>query len=296
VTSKREQKEIDTTTKLIELAFEEDFSDLGDLTSLAMIPKEATATVQIVAREQGILAGFAVVKQLFAMLDKSVQVKQLVADGDVLKPQMVVAEVSGSLQSLLAGERIALNFLTHLSGIATLTRQFVDAVQGTKAQILDTRKTQPGYRLLEKQAVRAGGGTNHRMGLYDGCMIKDNHIAGWKENAADDFDDSIAAAIQYVREQITVNVPIEVEVDQLTQLEDVLDAQPDIVLLDNMSLDMLREAVAIRDKISPPTLLEASGGVTLATVAEIAKTGIERISVGALTHSAMGLDLAFDWK
>ncbi len=297
MTLKFEQKEIDAARKLIELAFEEDFAEIGDLTSLAMIPKEATATVLIVAREAGVLAGLPVVKQVFAMLDDMVDVKLLVEDGSILKPKRVVAEVSGSLQSLLTGERTALNFLTHLSGVASLTAQYVEAAGETSAKILDTRKTHPGYRLLEKYAVRAGGGTNHRMGLYDGCMIKDNHLAGWLENENEDNHlSSVAAAIEYVRKHLKIQVPIEVEVDSLEQLEDALTVSPEIILLDNMPPEKLRQAIIIRNRMSPDTLLEASGGVNLSTIAEIAKTGVERISIGALTHSAVGLDLAFDWK
>lgn len=183
-----------------------------------------------------------------------------------------------------------LNFMTHLSGIATLTRRFVDAVRGTRAEVLDTRKTLPGWRLLEKYAVRCGGGTNHRMGLYDGVLIKDNHLAAWTES------DSIAAAVETARQRSPAGVSIEVEVDTLDQLSDALRGGPDIVLLDNMDVATLRQAVNIRDHTAPRVLLEASGGVTLETVAAIAQTGVERISVGGLTHSAPALDLAFDWK
>jgi nicotinate-nucleotide pyrophosphorylase (carboxylating) len=202
-----------------------------------------------------------------------------------------VATVTGPLDKLLIGERTMLNFLTHLSGIATLTRRFVDAVAGTKAQILDTRKTLPGYRVLEKYAVRCGGGTNHRMGLYDGVLIKDNHLAAWTKS------ESIADAIRTARRK-SPGVSIEVEVDTLEQLREALKGQPEIVLLDNMTPARLREAVAIRDALNgqPQVLLEASGGVALETVREIALTGVERISIGALTHSAPALDLAFDWS
>jgi nicotinate-nucleotide pyrophosphorylase (carboxylating) len=196
----------------------------------------------------------------------------------------------GPLRSLLTGERTMLNFMTHLSGVATVTRQFVDAVQGTRAKILDTRKTFPGWRLLEKYAVRCGGGTNHRIGLYDGVLIKDNHIAAWSESS------SIAAAVETARQSAPSGVSIEVEVDSIEQLKDAIHGHPDIVLLDNMDLDSLRASVAVRDRLAPKILLEASGGVTLATVTAIAQTGVERISVGALTHSAPALDLAFDWK
>ena len=182
-----------------------------------------------------------------------------------------------------------LNFMTHLSGIATLTKTFVDCVKGTRARILDTRKTLPGWRLLQKYAVRCGGGLNHRMGLYDGVLIKDNHLAAWTESA------SIAEAVRSARSLSPAGISIEVEVDTLPQLRDALQGSPDIVLLDNMTVETLSEAVAIRDRVAPNVQLEASGGVNLGTVTAIAQTGVERISVGALTHSAPALDLGFDW-
>ncbi|MGE5192684.1 MAG: carboxylating nicotinate-nucleotide diphosphorylase, partial [Deltaproteobacteria bacterium] len=214
-------------------------------------------------------------------------------DGDRIGPAQVMAEISGRLQSLLIGERTCLNFLTHLSGVATLTRRYVDAVAGTKAGIYDTRKTLPGWRALQKYAVRAGGGHNHRQGLDDMVLIKDNHLAGWR---AAGTERSIAAAVRTARERAPARIMIEVEVDTLEQLADALAGQPDIVLLDNMTPDQLRQAVALRHERAPGVELEASGGVSLATVAAIAATGVERISVGALTHSAPALDLACDWK
>ena len=179
------------------------------------------------------------------------------------------------------------------SGIASLTRQFVDAVAGTRAGIYDTRKTLPGWRLLEKYAVRAGGGRNHRVGLYDMVLIKDNHLAGWAASAA---GHSIAVAIRTARESAPPGTPVEVEVDTLDQFADALAGTPDMILLDNMPCDLLCRAVAIRDAQAPQVVLEASGGVSLNNVADIARTGVERISIGGLTHSAPALDLAFDWK
>jgi nicotinate-nucleotide pyrophosphorylase (carboxylating) len=258
--------------------------------------------VNVVARKPGVLAGSPIGRMVFAALDPSITWTAHKADGDVLAPGDVVATVAGSLGQLLVGERTMLNFLTHLSGIATLTRQFVDAVVGTSACILDTRKTLPGYRLLEKYAVRCGGGVNHRMGLYDGVLIKDNHLAAWTSQrkprgpAPSVPPNTIAAAVRTAREKSPPGVSIEVEVDTLDQLRDALEGAPDIVLLDNMDAATLRQAVAIRDAFTKTKiLLEASGGVTLATVRAIAETGVERISIGALTHSAPALDLAFDW-
>ena len=275
--------------QLIEMALAEDLSSTGDLTCQALIREDQMATVHVVARQSGVLSGVPIGRMVFAKLDASVRWDGLWRDGTRISPGTIVARVTGPLATLLIGERTMLNFMTHLSGIASLTRKFVDAVEGTRAQILDTRKTLPGWRLLEKYAVRCGGGTNHRIGLFDGVLIKDNHLAAWTESS------SIAKAVQTARSNSPAGVSIEVEVDSLEQLKDALKGAPDIVLLDNMSVETLREAVSLRNAQAPTVRLEASGGVTLATVADIAKTGVERISVGALTHSAPALDLAFDW-
>ena len=275
--------------QLIEMALAEDLSTAGDLTCKALIRPDQTATVQVVTRKNGVLAGSPIGRMVFAKLDPQVRWEALQRDGDRVSPGSVIDKVSGPLTSLLVGERSMLNFMTHLSGIATLTRTFVDAVTGTHAKILDTRKTLPGWRLLEKYAVRCGGGTNHRMGLYDGVLIKDNHIAAWTESS------SIAEAVRTARAKSPKGVSIEVEVDSITQLHDALQGSPDIVLLDNMDVETLSEAVSLRNRLAPKVLLEASGGVNLETVGGIARTGVERISVGALTHSAPALDLGFDW-
>lgn len=280
-------------TRLIDLALEEDLQNVGDLTCLALIAESQQAQIQVVARKPGVLAGIEVAELMFAKLDPSVTWDARLPDGADLQPGSVVAAVSGNLRSLLIGERTALNFLTHLSGVATLTRQFVDAAAGTPARILDTRKTLPGWRLLQKAAVRAGGGTNHRMGLYDGVLIKDNHLAAWTANGG---SHSIAEAVWTARTSAGPGISIEVEVDTLEQLQDALAGEPDIVLLDNMDCPTLRRAIELRNQQAANVLLEASGGVTLETVGDIARTGVERISIGGLTHSAIALDLAFDWK
>jgi len=277
------------TRQLIEMALSEDLSTAGDLTCNALIRSDQVATVQVVARKNGVLAGSPIGRMVFAKLDPHVRWVASRQDGDRVSPGTVIANVSGSLTSLLIGERTMLNFMTHLSGIATLTRTYVDAVAGTRARSLDTRKTLPGWRLLEKYAVRCGGGTNHRMGLYDGVLIKDNHIAAWTESS------SIAEAVRTARAKSPKGISIEVEVDTIAQLKDALQGLPDIVLLDNMDVETLLEAVSLRDQQGSGVLLEASGGVNLDTVAGIARTGVERISVGALTHSAPALDLGFDW-
>lgn len=276
---------------LVDLSLQEDLQGTGDLTCLSTIPESLLAKVQLVSRETGVLSGLEILPLVFERLPGSVQSALHVQDGGAVQPGMVIAEMSGPVRSLLIGERTVLNFLTHLSGIASRTAEFVRRVQGTRAVILDTRKTLPGYRALQKYAVRCGGGVNHRMGLYDGVLIKDNHLAARGEQ-------SCAAAVSEARKWTSergLPSAVEIEVDTLEQLRDALQARPEIVLLDNMPPPLLRQAVGIRDALSGATLLEASGGVNLRTVREIAESGVERISVGSLTHSAAALDLGFDW-
>ncbi|HAH46388.1 MAG TPA: carboxylating nicotinate-nucleotide diphosphorylase [Planctomycetaceae bacterium] len=280
-------------TTLIKLALEEDLQQTGDLTCQAMIDPSDQAEIQIVARQQGILAGSPITSLIFNELDRTVTCTHHLSDGDTLEPGSVVTTCAGPLASILIGERTVLNFLTHLCGVASLTARYVKAVSGTNATILDTRKTLPGWRVLEKYAVAAGGGTNHRMGLYDGVLIKDNHLAGWASRTT---QPTIAAAIQQARESVNGQKPIEVEVDTLDQLADALQAKPEIVLLDNMSPEIMKQAIEMRNANSPSTLLEASGGITMESIRSVAETGVERISVGALTHSVISLDLGFDWK
>lgn len=278
---------------LIDLALAEDLGMSGDVTTSALIGPDETGSVSIVAREAGVLAGLPVARMVFEAVDANVAFEVLLEDGAALEEGSVVARLTGRVSSLLTGERTALNFLTHLSGVASLTRRYVKLTEGARASIFDTRKTLPGWRLLEKYAVRAGGGRNHRVGLYDMVLIKDNHLAAWHTAHP---QATVAAAVAAARAHAVNGIPVEVEVDTLQQLEDALGGRPDIVLLDNMSFDHLAQAVAMRDVAAPDVELEASGGVNLATVAEIARTGVERISVGALTHSAVALDLAFDWS
>jgi len=276
---------------LTKLSLQEDLRDRGDITSLSTIPEDLTASVNIVSRQAGIVSGLPVLALVFAELPGHVTWITHRHDGEPIERGTLLATLNGPVRSLLTGERTVLNFMTHLSGIATRTAQFVRLVQGTKAVILDTRKTLPGYRLLQRYAVRCGGGTNHRMGLYDGILIKDNHLAARGES-------SCAAAVADARKYMArfdQKAKIEIEVDSLEQLRDALNAGPEIVLLDNMSPALMREAAGIRDFMSPSTLLEASGGVSLETVRAIAESGVDRISVGSLTHSSPALDLGFDW-
>jgi nicotinate-nucleotide pyrophosphorylase (carboxylating) len=273
-----------TCRTLVNLALAEDLGRFGDRTSRALIPAEQLGRAAFVARSPGIVAGIPAA----AMVCEKLQFEPKIADGSRVERGTVIAVVSGSLREILAAERTALNFLQRLSGVATLTRRFVDAVAGTSAKILDTRKTTPGWRLLEKYAVRMGGGINHRLGLHDGILIKDNHLAG--------LNGDVQRAVFLARSASgNENFPVEVEVDTLEQLDAALAANADIVLLDNMTTDMMREAVRRRDKTAPFTKLEASGGVNLDTVRGIAETGVDRISVGAITHSATALDIALDY-
>lgn len=280
---------------IIGMALDEDLQDIGDLTSLATVPEDADASVNIVAREDGVLSGIVLVKRVYSALQQRMGGNEIstevhVEDGTSIEPGTVVATVSGNVRDLLTGERTALNFLIHLSGIASKTGEFVRRTEGSNAVILDTRKTLPGYRLLHKYAVRCGGGTNHRMGLYDGMLIKDNHLASRGTAVAD----AVVAARDFLKSR-SLQIPIEVEVDTLDQLRDAVQQSPDIVLLDNMKPPELQKAIQIRNDVSPATLLEASGGITLETVGCVAGTGVDRISIGALTHSARALDLGFDW-
>lgn len=285
--------------RLIRLAFDEDLADGVDLTTFSLILPETTGQVDIVARKRGTAAGLIAIPWVFDELARRPGMPTLPitcelrsADGDRLTPGQCLAQLHGPVRSLLIAERTLLNLLMHLSGVATLTSQFVDAVGDINVAILDTRKTLPGWRVLEKYAVHCGGGVNHRMGLYDGVLIKDNHLA----SAADShhtITDSIAAARAFA----STGIPIEVEVDTLDQLREALAADADIVLLDNMTPDQLRAAVAMRDASSSADSiqLEASGGINLDTIRPIAESGVDRISIGALTHSAPALDIGFDW-
>ena len=250
----------------------------GDLTTEATVPVEATCRAGLLVKEPGVVCGLALVRQVYALLDPRVSIVAAAADGDVVLPG-VVGTVHGPARAILTGERVALNLLGRLSGIATLTRRYVDAVAGTGTVILDTRKTTPGLRAAEKWAVRCGGGTNHRMGLHDALLIKDNHLL---------FTAGIAEAIASAR---AAGLPVEVECDTLAQVAAALAAGADRILLDNMSIEQLTDAVWAVDHRVP---LEASGGVTLDTVAAIARTGVDYISVGALTHAARSLDVSME--
>lgn len=269
---------------VVAAALDEDLGLAGDITTEATVPPGARAVGIIGARKAGVVAGLQLVETTFAALDPEARVKVLVPDGGHVDADGNIARVSGNARALLTGERVAMNFLGHLGGVATLTRAYVDKVAGTRANIIDTRKTTPNLRAVEKMAVRAGGGLNHRFGLFDAILIKDNHIV-----AAGGIGEALARARAHAGHM----VKIEVEVTTLEELEAALSHAPDAILLDNMPLSMLKAAVA---KVDGRVLTEASGGVNLDTVRGIAETGVDLISVGALTHSAPNLDVGFDFQ
>ena len=270
---------------LIRQALAEDIGS-GDVTTLALVPRDARAEGRIIARGHSVLAGLDVADEVFRRVDPSLVVEGVCADGAAVSDGMVVARIIGPAGAILTAERTALNFLQRLTGIATLTRRFVERVAGTGVVILDTRKTTPGWRVLEKYAVRCGGGRNHRIGLYDRALIKDNHRTLWRGMEQSRLDE----AIETVRRRFP-DVPIEVEVESEEELESALRAKPDWVLLDNMTPGQLRHFVK---KANGKVRLEASGGITLENVAAVAATGVQAISLGCLTHSAPAADLSLE--
>ncbi len=278
----------DHSDLLISLALAEDIGD-GDVTSQYFIPAERQARAFVAVRKEGVISGVEIAAKVFQTVDPHLNVEVLIPDGSKVGEGALLIRIEGAARSILTAERTALNFLQHLSGIASLTATYVELVRGTDAEILDTRKTLPAYRFLEKKAVADGGGTNHRHGLYDRAMVKDNHLV------AEGGLEAVQAAIDALKLE-KPGVEVELEADSLDQVASFLQLRGvDHVLLDNMSLEELREAVALRGARSTPQL-EASGGVTLATLREIARTGVNFISVGALTHSAPALDIGLDFE
>lgn len=265
--------------KLIENALREDIGS-GDVTTLATVKENKKGTAKAIAKADAIVAGIEIFGEVFQVYSDEVRFKAVSADGHLARKGTVVAEISGTMRSILTAERVALNIFQRMCGIATLTRRYVDMVKGTKARILDTRKTGPGLRDLEKYAVRVGGGFNHRIGLYGGVLIKDNHITA---------AGGITKALKNVRDNVPLTLKIEVEVKNIREVEEALSAGCDIIMLDNMNTDEMREAVAL---IDGRVAIEASGNVNLSNVREIAETGVDFISVGALTHSAPAADIS----
>ncbi len=273
----------DAVADLARRALDEDLDGGVDVTSIATVPADQRSVLDLVARKPGVAAGVPVAAAVFCIVDPDLDIRMVAADGSLVSIGDVLLSVTGPTRGLLQAERPALNLLGHLSGIATLTRMWVDAVAGTSAQIRDTRKTTPGMRRLEKYAVRCGGGTNHRMSLSDAALVKDNHVVA---------AGGVAAAFDAVRREFP-GVPVEVEVDSMDQLDEVLDAGADLVLLDNFSVERMREAVA---RTAGRSRLEASGGLSLDSAAAVAATGVDYLAVGALTHSAPVLDIGADLR
>lgn len=268
---------------MIQLALDEDLGEAGDITSAAVIPADAQCVARAISRDEGVVAGLPVFAQVFAAVDGAVVVEPLVEDGMVVDAEVPLVVVTGPARSVLAGERVALNFLQHLSGVATLTRRYVEACAGTKSSVLCTRKTLPGLRGLERYAVAQGGGVLHRAGLYDAVLIKDNHlkIAG-----------SVAEAVRLAREGAPAGTKIEVEVETLEQLREAIEVSPDQILLDNPTLVEVKEAVSM---IGGRVALEVSGGMTLESIGAFAAAGELLISVGRITHSAPALDISLEF-
>lgn len=267
--------------KIIRLSLIEDIGP-GDITTSLLVEQDFQVQAKLIAKEQFLLAGISIFKQVFRELSSSVSFEEFFQDGDLVEKDAIICKINGSISVILKAERTALNFLQRMSGIATMTKRFVDEVSHTKVRILDTRKTSPGMRILDKYAVRIGGGYNHRLGLFDGILIKDNHIAAVG---------SIKKAIELAKKQAPHTLKIEVEVENIEQLVEAIEAGADIVLLDNMEFEQIREAVRLaKGKV----LIEVSGGVRLENVRRIAELGVDFISIGALTHSVKGVDISLE--
>ncbi len=284
---------VDDLAAHVARALAEDLGTAGDVTGQAMIPADARATAVVRFRSPGIACGAPLVAEVLRQVAPGARLAHHAADGEQLAAGATFISMEGPLRGILTAERTLLNYVGHLSGIATLTAQYVEQARGTRASICDTRKTVPGMRMLEKWAVRCGGGTNHRIGLFDAMLIKDNHVAGLSPS---DMAKRVASAVAAARSRTPLRF-VEVECDTLEQLQAMLGLPKDtvdMVLLDNMTIGQLAEAVGMRDAVAPGVLLEASGGVHLESVAAIAATGVDRISIGALTHSAACLDVGLD--
>ena len=268
---------------LIEIALKEDIGS-GDITTESLVASELVGTGVIIAKEPLVIAGLDVARQVFEHLDSEIIFDSVYNDGDALAEGSIVSEIKGKLRALLMGERTALNFLQHLSGIATHVRSYVSEIENTNVRLVDTRKTTPGWRVLEKYAVRVGGAYNHRMGLYDGVLIKDNHIA---------VCGGVQKAVKRIRKHMSHLVKIEVEVSELDQVKEALDAGADVIMLDNMNINQMKKAVTL---IDGRAAVEVSGGVTQSSLKQLADTGVDIISAGALTHAARGVDLSMRIK
>ncbi|MCR9294032.1 MAG: carboxylating nicotinate-nucleotide diphosphorylase [bacterium] len=289
----------DDLSQIMRLAVREDLDRGFDLTTVALVPAAVQASAAIVARRNGVAAGISLLPMMLEELDAELEAKLLISDAEHFSASQSLAVLHGNARDLLTCERILLNTLGRMCGIATFTHQHVEQLEGLRAKLYDTRKTTPGFRRLEKYAVRCGGGTNHRSGLYEAIMIKDNHLAlrAQVTDAVSTLAEAVVMAREFLAGQsgLPSGVIVEVEVDSLEQFQELLPAGPDIILLDNMNTEQLSRAVEIRDAVNPSIQLEASGGINLATLRAVGETGVDRISLGALTHSAVNLDLGLDW-
>lgn len=283
---------VDRIRSLVRMAVDEDQGP-GDITSALLHGEASSADAALVARESLVLCGWEVAREVLAQYHPQLALTVHIADGEPAAAGQSLGRVEGPLVPMLAAERVVLNFLQRLSGIATLTRRYVEQLQGTQARVFDTRKTTPGWRLLEKYAVRCGGGNNHRMGLYDAVLVKDNHLAQWGGQWIPKLEALVGEAVTRSSVQF-----VEVEVDDLDQFKAVLGISGiDIILLDNMDEEQMKTAVSLRDEVrgsGPAPLLEASGAITLENIASVARTGVDRIAVGAITHSAVAVDIGMD--
>ncbi len=271
---------------IVKTALREDIGS-KDITSFPIIPKNLTIKADIEFKEKGVLCGIDIAERVFRLTDENLRFLPVAKDGEVIEKGREIAYLEGSGASILMGERTALNFLSHLSGVATLTRAFVDKVKGTQAKILDTRKTTPGLRVFEKYAVFSGGGTNHRFGLYDQALIKDNHLRILRK-------EPLVQIVSKVKRAVLKKTTVGIEVKNLAELKEAFKADADYILLDNMSVEIVREAVNLRKRTGCKTELEVSGGIRLENVLDYAQTGVERISVGCLTHGAPAIDISLD--
>jgi nicotinate-nucleotide pyrophosphorylase (carboxylating) len=271
---------------IIELALEEDLSIVGDTTTLSLVPEDATASAVILAKEPCVVSGVDIAKEVFRSIDSDINIEVVLPDGYEAEIDNIVMKIFGSASTILTGERTALNFMQRMSGMASMAREFKRVIKKDDVMILDTRKTTPALRIFEKYAVLCGGGTNHRMGLYDRVIIKDNHRKLWSKENADQLD----LAVYEARKKFP-GIAVEVEVETFEELKSALKAKPEWILLDNMSAEMMAECVKINDGIS---LLEASGGITLENVYEVAQSGVDAVSLGCLTHSAPSVDLSLE--
>jgi nicotinate-nucleotide pyrophosphorylase (carboxylating) len=291
---------LEDLSQLVRMSIREDLDRFIDITTAAMVPHGATGSAAIISRVGGVAAGFELLPSILDEFDCTVEADVQVGDSQAFEARATLAVLKGNTRDLLTVERTLLNILGRLCGIATWTQRFVKRIEHTRARVYDTRKTTPGWRRLEKYAVRCGGGHTHRMGLYDAILIKDNHLAA-NQNSFGTPMDPYAAVLQarhYLQSSGMANssqVIIEIEIDRVEQLENAIRAEPDIILLDNMSRSDMRYCASFRDARNPAIQLEASGGVNLDTISGIADTRVDRISVGALTHSAVNLDLGLDW-